>query len=126
MRLADLAAGVVPGGKFRLVEILGRGRYGDGWLGDVVWDATRSPQVALKIYHHQDRATRKLLEEASVACAFKHARLVQVFGASRIDGLVVMWMEYVPGKTLLQRVGDDDSPHPVSLDEVLKWLRDIA
>jgi serine/threonine-protein kinase len=126
MRLADLAAGVVLGGRFRLVEILGRGSYGDVWLADVVGDETLPPQVALKIYHHQDRATRKLLEEATVACAFKHARLVQVFGASRIDGLVVMWMEYVPGKTLLQRVGDDDSPHPVSLEEVLKWLRDIA
>lgn len=126
MRLADLAAGVVLGGKFRLIEILGRGSYGDVWLVDVVGDEMLPPQVALKIYHHQDRATRKLLEEANVASAFRHARLVQVFGASRIDGLVVMWMEYVPGKTLLQRVGDEDSPRPVSLEEVLRWLRDIA
>src|SRR5262249_21434903 len=84
------------------------------------------PKVALKIYHHQDRATRKLLEEATVASGFKHDRLVQVLGASRIDGLVVMWMEYVPGQTLLQRLGDEESPYPVSLDEALRWLRDIA
>lgn len=126
MRLADLAAGVVLGGKFRLAEILGRGSYGDVWLADVLGDETLPPQVAMKIYHHQDRATRKLLEEATVASAFKHASLVQVFGASRIDGLVVMWMEYVPGTTLLERLGDDDSPHPVSLEEVVKWLHDIA
>jgi eukaryotic-like serine/threonine-protein kinase len=69
MKLADLAAGVVLGGKFRLIEILGRGSYGDVWLVDVVADETLPPQVALKIYHHQDRATRKLLEEATVARA---------------------------------------------------------
>ncbi len=126
MKLADLAAGVLLGGRFRLVEILGRGSYGDVWLADVVGDPSLPPQVALKIYHHQDRATRKLLEEATVASGFTHARLVHVFGASRIDGLVVMWMEYVAGETLLQRLGDDDSPRAVSLDEVLRWLRDIA
>src|SRR5947208_3581249 len=99
MKLADLAAGVLLGGKFRLVEILGRGSYGDVWLADVVGDEDNLPhQVALKIYHHQDRATRKLIEEAAVASGFKHDRLVQVFGASRIDGIVVMWMEYVPGE----------------------------
>ena len=126
MKLVDLAAGVLVGGKFRLVEILGRGSYGDVWLADVVGEDSLPRQVALKIYHHQDRATRKLLEEATVASGFKHERLVQVFGASRIDGLVVMWMEYVPGKTLLQRLGDEESPHPVSFDEALRWLRDIA
>ena len=46
MRLADLAAGVVLGGRFRLVEILGRGSYGDVWLVDVVSDETLPPQVA--------------------------------------------------------------------------------
>jgi eukaryotic-like serine/threonine-protein kinase len=126
MKLADLAAGVLLGGKFRLVEILGRGSYGDVWLADVVGDDSLAPRVALKIYHHQDRATRKLIEEAAVASGFKHDRLVQVFGASRIDGLVVMWMEYVAGETLLKRLGDDDSPRPVSFDEARRWLRDIA
>lgn len=126
MKLADLSAGVVIGGKFRLDGILGRGSYGDVWLADVVGDEELPPKVALKIYHHQERATRKLLDEARQAQNFKHDRLVKVFGAERIDGLVTMWMEYVPGETLLQRLGDEESPRPVFLEEVLCWLHDIA
>lgn len=126
MKLADLSAGVVIGDKFRLDAILGRGSYGDVWLADVVKDDRLPPKVALKVYHHQERATRKLLDEAKQALNFRHDRLVQVFGADRIDGLVVMWMEYVPGETLLQRLGDEEQPRPVSLEEVLQWLHDIA
>ncbi len=117
MKLADLSAGVILGGKFRFREILGRGSYGDVWLADVLNDQTLPPQVALKIYYHPERGTRKLMEEARFAAGFRHERLVKVFGAERLDGLVVMWMEYVAGETLLQRLGDEDSPRPVSQGE---------
>jgi eukaryotic-like serine/threonine-protein kinase len=126
VKLGSLSSGVVIGDKFRLDSILGRGSYGDVWLADVVNDHELPPKVALKIYHHQERATRKLLEEARQAITFDHDRLVRVFGADRLDGLVVMWMEYVPGETLLERLGDDEKPRPVSLEEVMAWLHDIA
>lgn len=126
VRLADLAKGVELGGRFRLVEILGRGSYGDVWLAEVLGEGDLPPQVALKVYHHPERATKALLEEASTAQAFSHDRLVRVFGAKRLEGLVVMWMEYVPGQTLLAELGSDEAPRPVLLENVLSWLRDIA
>jgi eukaryotic-like serine/threonine-protein kinase len=126
MKLADISAGVVFGGRFYLKEILGRGSYGDVWLAEVRGGDSLPPLVALKIYHHQERATRKLLEEARYALSFDHERLVRVLGAERLDGLVVMWMEYVRGETLFQRLGDDDSPRPVALEDVLRWMREIA
>lgn len=126
MKLADVSSGVILGSRFRLVEILGRGSYGDVWLADALNNPQLPQQVALKIYHDQDRATKKLLEEATLAIGFKHERLVEVFGAERIDGLVAMWMEYVPGEALYQRIGDDSTPRPVPLDDVMSWLRDIA
>ena len=86
MRIDDLAAGVVLGSRFRLLKILGRGSYGDVWLADVLEAGGLPPKVALKIYHHQERATRKLLEEARVATSFDHPRLVRVFGAERLEG----------------------------------------
>jgi serine/threonine-protein kinase len=67
-----------------------------------------------------------LLEEAATAKGFDHNRLVRVFDAERIDGLVVMWMEYVEGPTLLERLGNEDHPRPVTLEDSLGWLRDIA
>ena len=51
---------------------------------------------------------------------------MRIYGAARIDGLVVMWMEYVDGPTLLARLGTEDDPRPVSLQDTLVWLRDIA
>ena len=128
MRVADLANGVVIAGRFRLVKLLGRGSFGDVWLVDNLTEADLPPQIALKIYlqKHQNRALKVLLEEAAVASRFDHDRLVRVFGAERLDGLVLMWMEYVEGPTLLQRLGPEDAPHPVSLEQTLAWLRDIA
>ena len=126
MKLADLSAGVIIGNRFRLVKTLGTGSYGDVWLADNLNDDSLPPQVALKIYHHQERATRKLLMEALQAVDYQNDKLVKVFGADRIDGLVIMWLDYVPGKTLLQRLGKDSNPQAVVLDEILLWLKDIA
>ena len=128
MRVADLANGVVVADRFRLIRLLGRGCYGDVWLADTLDDPGLPPQVALKVYlqNQQNRGTRVLLEEAVAARGFDHERLVQVFGAERIEGLVMMWMEYVDGPTLLERLGNEDSPRAVSLADTLSWLRDIA
>lgn len=128
MRVADLANGVVIGDRFRLVRQLGRGSFGDVWLADNLVDADLPAQVALKVYlqKHQNRALKVLLEEAAVAAGFEHDRLVRVYGAERLDGLVVMWMEFVDGPTLLTRLGPEEAPRPVSLDDTLAWLRDIA
>ncbi|MBT2989951.1 MAG: protein kinase [Candidatus Thiodiazotropha sp. (ex Ctena orbiculata)] len=126
--MADLTAGIVIGERFRLVRILGRGSYGDVWLADVVDDPDLPGQVALKIYQQpqQNRATRVLLKEAEIALDFEHERLVRVYGAKRIDGIVIMWMEFVDGDSLLVRLGEEETPRPVSLDEILSWLRNIA
>ena len=128
MKVVDLAAGVQLGGRFRLNRILGRGSYGDVWLAETLDQDDLPPQVALKIYQQaqQNRATQVLLKEANTALRFDDPHLVRVYGAERVDGLVVMWMEYVPGDTLLERLGTTDAPRPVSLDEALVWLRDIA
>jgi eukaryotic-like serine/threonine-protein kinase len=128
MKLADISRGRELGGRFRLVDIIGRGSYGDVWLADVIRDETGGlpPQVALKIFYLQDSADRFLFKEAKHATVFAHERLVRVFDARRLDGLAVMWMEYVPGQSLQQVLGDEDRPQPIQLAEVLAWLSDIA
>jgi serine/threonine protein kinase len=126
MRLADLSSGVTLGGRFRLLDILGRGSYGDVWSAEVISDEDLPRIVAVKIYHQPERATRVLLDEAARAENFDHPRLVRVFGAARIDGLVVMWMEYVPGQTLMRRLGEEEQPRPVSLDDAMVWMCEMA
>ena len=127
MRLADICKGVEIGGRFRLVDILGQGSYGVVWLADVIKAGDALPtQVALKIFQQQDRADAALFREAQTARPFNHAALVKVFGCARVDGLAVMWMEYVTGKSLQENIGDERAPRPVSVETVLAWLRDIA
>lgn len=129
MKLCDLSKGVVIGGKFRLVDILGRGSYGTVWLADVIKDESGElpSQVAIKIFHHQDSGNRFLFREAQHAKDLTECdRLVRVFDAARVDGLAMMWMEYIQGQTLLQILGDDTRPEPFQLSPVLSWLSDIA
>ena len=127
MKLAEVARGVEIGGRFRLVDILGRGSYGEVWLADVVSaDAELPSKVALKIFNQQERADAALFKEAQTAGPFEHETLVKVFGCERIDGLAVMWMEHVPGESLDKSVGEERSPRPLPLHTILTWLRDIA
>ncbi|QDU37636.1 Serine/threonine-protein kinase Pkn1 [Maioricimonas rarisocia] len=129
MKLSDISKGVVIGARFRLVDILGRGSYGTVWLADIIRDESGElpSQVAIKIFHHQDSGNRYLFQEAQQAKDLTGSdRLVRVFDAARIDGLAIMWMEYVPGQTLHQIVGDGSLPEPIDLNQVLAWLRDIA
>lgn len=127
MKLADLSRGVQLGGMFRLIEILGRGSYGDVWLADVINDAVDLPtQVAVKVYFQQERADEALFKEAKTAGSFNSDRLVKVFGVGRMDGLVIMWMDYVPGQTLLAELGDTDAPKPFGLSTIITWLTEIA
>jgi serine/threonine-protein kinase len=61
-----------------------------------------------------------------MAIGLANDRLVKVHGADSLDGLVMMWMDYVPGETLLQRVGDEDAPKSLLIDDVLSWIYDIS
>ena len=126
MKMENLAAGVVLGGRFQLETILGRGSYGDVWKARTIDGSDLPPFVAVKFFTNQDRALRVYLDEAERIKQFSHPRIVKVFEAGRVDGLALICMEYVPGGTLLQRLGEVEAPNPVSLEEALDWAYDIA
>jgi tetratricopeptide (TPR) repeat protein len=126
VKMENLAAGVVLGGRFQLETILGRGSYGDVWKARVIDGSDFPPVVALKFFTNQDRALRVYLDEAERVKQFKHPHIVRVFEAGRVDGLALLCMEYVPVGTLLERLGEMEAPNPVSLEEALTWAYDIA
>lgn len=128
MKVEELAAGVVLGNRFRLMRMLGSGSFGVVWVAEVLGDTDLPREVAIKVYSqpYQSSATRVLLREREIARQLDHERLVRVFGAERLDGLVVMWMEYVGGETLLSRLGTSDTPRGISVDDALGWLVQIA
>ena len=127
MKREDLSKGVAIGNRFRLSERLGVGTYGDVWLADVLKrDDGLPPKVALKVYKDQERGDKALFKEAGIAIGFENDRIVKVYNAERIDGLYVMWMDYVEGKTLDRFVGGEDRPRPVRLEDVLHWFKETA
>lgn len=128
MKVEDLAAGVVLGNRFRLTRLIGAGSFAVVWVAEVLDEPDLPREVALKIYLQpfQSSATKVLLRERELTRQLDHERLVRVFGAERIDGLVVMWMEHVGGETLLSRVGTSEAPRGISMDEAFVWLVEIA
>lgn len=128
MKLADISRGVVIGGRFRLEDLLGDGSFGYVWKAEVVADESGElpKYVALKIFKNVHSGNKLLFREAQLAQQFTCDRLVKVFGCERIDGLPMMWMEYVEGHSLYEILGTSDAPTPYPQKEVLGWLRDLA
>ncbi len=128
MKLADISRGVVLGGRFRLVDLLGKGSFGSVWKAEVLADptATLPKFVAVKVFNNVESGNKYLFREALIAKQFSSDRIVKVFDCERIEGLPIMWMEYVEGESLYSILGTADAPTPYPQSEVLGWIRDLA
>src|SRR5260370_25194718 len=86
-------------GKYRLLHLLGKGRYTVVWLGEHIH---LKKKVAIKILFpeaihgigEQFRAKRRFLREARTLAQFDHPHIVQVFDSGEVDGLLYFAMEY--------------------------------
>lgn len=131
-RAAPLALGTVLDGRFKLVEAIGRGGFGEVFRADeLLPDGTAIRQVALKVLSPEsDLAAWS--EEAKLLASFSHPSLVTVLAAglvmlreARAEGVPAPFvaMELLDGETLgavLAREG------PLPWRRVLAWARDVA
>jgi serine/threonine protein kinase/Tfp pilus assembly protein PilF len=92
-------------GSFRLLELVGRGSFGEVYRA---WDPHLERDVGLKILlprSEGDEAQFKaLLREARALAAVRHPNIVPVHGIDEHDGLVGFWTDFVHGKTLASLV----------------------
>ena len=106
-----LAAGSRFGG-FRIERTLGQGGMGIVYLAT---ELRLDRQVALKVIRSDlagDEDFRaRFRSESRTAAAVEHPRVVTVFGAGEVDGLLYVSMRYVPGRDL-GRMVDADGPLP--------------
>ncbi len=97
-------------GKYRLIELLGRGGMGSVFLGQHV---TMNRRVALKIISRQGRKDRasldRFLAEARAIAALDHPNIVQAYSVDNEGDRYYMVMEYVEGLDL-QRLVEEDGP----------------
>jgi serine/threonine-protein kinase len=100
----DSTAPSEPGttwGSLRIVERIGRGRFGDVYRA---WDPNLEREVALKLLRHRDDdpngSAQEVVEEGRLMARVRHPNVVTIFGAQRLEGRTGLWMEYIPGRTL--------------------------
>jgi serine/threonine protein kinase len=107
---SDTAPPPLPAwGPFTLLEQVGRGRFGTVCRG---FDPAVQREVAVKLY-----SGKELPSEPRLMARVRHPNVVTVFGAAVHEGRPGIWMEFVRGRTLGDRVQSDG---PLSPDEVLR------
>ena len=84
-------------GKYEKLDVLGHGVSGIVYLA---WDSLLGKHVALKEISLQAHDEARFLEEARVLDRLRHANIVRVNGVDKIDGHMIIDMEYVKGTNL--------------------------
>lgn len=84
-------------GKYEKLDVLGHGVSGIVYLA---WDTMLGKHVALKEISLQSGDESRFLEEARVLDRLRHPHIVQVNGVDKIDGHMIIDMEYVQGTNL--------------------------
>ncbi len=90
-------------GHYRIRDLLGNGTFGTVFSA---WDLLLERMVALKILKRNVLESRDaLLAEARVAARLNHPNVCTVFGIDEEDGLPVIVMEHLSGRSLSEYIG---------------------
>jgi serine/threonine protein kinase len=93
-------------GEFHFCELLGRGRFGKVWLAH---DLCMGRLVAVKTIKATDSSEREkqltlLRREANLVGGCKHPNIVTFYAWRQVNGECYLFMEYVPGGSLRNRL----------------------
>ena len=104
-------------------------KLGEGGMGVVyqAFDTHLDRLVAIKILRADATANperrRRFVQEAKAASALNHANIVHIYDISSSGDTDFIAMEFVPGKTLHQLIGQNDH---LPLSDVLKYSIQVA
>jgi len=112
----------VLGDKFELLEVLGKGSFGDVWKARRLADEAI---VALKIPRDQELGEEMLRREPDLMHAFDHPHIVRVYGCHTIGSLFLIEMEYVAGHNLADMLDGVNRDNPLSYRRILNWTQQI-
>ncbi len=109
--------GMVVGGRYELVEVLGEGGMGTVWRAkdgvlrrDVAVKEVRLPGVLNA--HEREVAVERSLREARAAAGINHPNVITVYDVVRQDERPWIVMEYLPCRSLEQIVAEDGPLSP--------------
>ncbi|MCE6998105.1 protein kinase [Saccharothrix sp. S26] len=109
----------VIAGRYRLVELIGRGAAGVVWRAR---DERLGRSVAVKLLNaaNSPRAVERIVREGRVAARLRHPHAVTVHDVVEHGGQPCLVMEYLPSKTLAELV-DEGGPLPEELVAGVGW-----
>jgi len=114
----DTFIGRVLGGRYEILELVGRGGTADTYRA---LDRTLQREVAIKVLiDRSDDVNKRFLREAQAMAKLNHPRIVQVFDVGEEAGISYIIMELVRGKTLRDLEGGS-----ISYRQALTYLIDI-
>jgi eukaryotic-like serine/threonine-protein kinase len=104
-------------GTLQLLEKVGEGAYGEVYRA---WDTRLDRQVALKLLPADpatgDAHATSMIQEGRLLARVRHPNVVTIHGAERIEDRIGLWMEFIQGSTLEQRL---DQGHTFSDAEAI-------
>jgi serine/threonine-protein kinase len=106
--VAEVTAGAVVDGRYRIRERIGSGGMADVYLAD---DQHLGREVAIKVLHRRFARDQQFVErfkrEARAAAGLQHPNVVNVFDRGEHDGTYYIAMENLPGRSLRDVVREE-------------------
>ncbi|MBI3864501.1 MAG: protein kinase [Planctomycetia bacterium] len=109
-------------GRFRIIEHLGSGQFGEVWLAE---DSTIEREVALKVPRKEDLSlddVERILREARAAAQLQHPNIVHVYEVGKAGDVLFIVSEAIRGANLRDWLAD----RPFSPDECARLCATLA
>ena len=108
---ADVTEGMVLGGRYRLIRLAGEGGMAVVWEArDDVLARTVAVKVLAPEWAGDPESRERIRREAQAAAAIAHPNIAQVHDYGEAHEVPYVVMEFVPGGTLLKRLGQGPQP----------------
>jgi len=118
-----LRPGLVVGGKYRVLEVVGRGGMGVVYRAE---DLKLKRTVALKFlpeeFTRAPEARDRFLREAQAAAALDHTNICPVYEVDEFEGRMYIAMAYIEGRSLKERLAQG----PLAVPEALAITLQVA
>ncbi len=123
--MAELTAGTIVDGRYKVLSRLGAGGMADVFLAE---DQQLGRKVALKLLHRRFSEDPGFVErfrrEAQAAAGLQHPNVVSVYDRGSFDDTYYIAMEYLPGRSLKQLIRQEAPIDPIrAIDITIQILK---